>query len=110
MRSIVQPGTLLRSKKFCFASSRLVAHPLVVHPLLGFIANNLAISTQEGFPMTTIREIKILGELDHPNIVNLKEIVTQEIGGSKKVRTSSSSDNTSDSQNDSGTPRHACFE
>jgi len=40
---------------------------------------------QEGFPMTTIREIKILSELDHPNIVDLKEIVTQESGGSKKT-------------------------
>jgi serine/threonine protein kinase len=40
--------------------------------------------------MTTIREIKILSELDHPNIVNLKEIVTQESGGSKKAPISSS--------------------
>eukprot|EP01132_Coremiostelium_polycephalum_P013201 gene13201-16105_t len=30
----------------------------------------------EGFPITAIREIKILKELDHKNIVRLKEIVT----------------------------------
>lgn len=28
------------------------------------------------FPITAIREIKILQQLQHPNIVNLKEIVT----------------------------------
>eukprot|EP00026_Physarum_polycephalum_P008175 Phypoly_transcript_08254.p1 GENE.Phypoly_transcript_08254~~Phypoly_transcript_08254.p1 ORF type:complete len:386 (+),score=52.98 Phypoly_transcript_08254:341-1498(+) len=31
---------------------------------------------KEGFPITAIREIKILKELDHENIINLKEIVT----------------------------------
>ena len=31
---------------------------------------------REGFPITAVREIKILRQLDHPNIVNLMEIVT----------------------------------
>ena len=31
---------------------------------------------KEGFPITAVREIKILRQLQHPNIVNLKEIVT----------------------------------
>jgi cyclin-dependent kinase 12/13 len=31
---------------------------------------------KEGFPITAIREIKILKELNHDNIINLKEIVT----------------------------------
>lgn len=31
---------------------------------------------KEGFPITAVREIKILRQLDHANIVNLKEIVT----------------------------------
>ena len=31
---------------------------------------------KEGFPITAIREIKILRQLNHANIVNLKEIVT----------------------------------
>jgi len=31
---------------------------------------------REGFPITAIREIKILRQLSHPNIINLKEIVT----------------------------------
>lgn len=35
---------------------------------------------KEGFPITAIREIKILRELDHPNIVKLKEIVTGRSG------------------------------
>lgn len=37
------------------------------------------INTEEeenGFPITAIREVKILKALDHPNIVQLKEIVT----------------------------------
>lgn len=28
-----------------------------------------------GFPITTIREIKILQGLSHPNILNIKEVV-----------------------------------
>ncbi|XP_022243882.1 cyclin-dependent kinase 12-like isoform X1 [Limulus polyphemus] len=31
---------------------------------------------KEGFPITAVREIKILKQLSHPSIVNLKEIVT----------------------------------
>lgn len=31
---------------------------------------------ENGFPITAIREVKILKALHHPNIVNLKEIVT----------------------------------
>ncbi|KAG2317305.1 hypothetical protein Bca52824_020427 [Brassica carinata] len=31
---------------------------------------------REGFPITAIREIKILKKLDHPNVIHLKEIVT----------------------------------
>lgn len=34
----------------------------------------------EGFPITAIREIKILKELDHANIVQLKEIVVSKSG------------------------------
>lgn len=30
---------------------------------------------QNGFPITTLREVKILKALQHPNIVHLKEIV-----------------------------------
>jgi cyclin-dependent kinase 12/13 len=31
---------------------------------------------KEGFPITAMREIKILKRLNHPNIVKLKEVVT----------------------------------
>ena len=31
---------------------------------------------KEGFPITAVREIKILRQLNHTNIVNLTEIVT----------------------------------
>lgn len=31
---------------------------------------------KEGFPITAVREIKILRQLNHPNIVCLKDIVT----------------------------------
>lgn len=30
---------------------------------------------KEGFPITAIREIKLLKNLSHPNVINLKEIV-----------------------------------
>ncbi len=33
---------------------------------------------KEGFPITAIREIKILSTLAHPNVVNLREIVRSE--------------------------------
>lgn len=37
---------------------------------------------KEGFPITAMREIKLLKQLDHKNIVNLVEIVTS--SGSQK--------------------------
>ncbi|KAL3085250.1 hypothetical protein niasHS_010319 [Heterodera schachtii] len=35
---------------------------------------------KEGFPITAVREIKILRQLDHPNIVKLLDIVTDRTG------------------------------
>ena len=35
---------------------------------------------KEGFPITALREIKLLKQLAHPNIVNLVEIVTSKGG------------------------------
>lgn len=34
---------------------------------------------KEGFPITAIREIKILKSLDHKNVIRLKEIVTSKV-------------------------------
>lgn len=31
---------------------------------------------KDGFPVTCLRELKLLKALDHPNIVKLKEVVT----------------------------------
>ena len=31
---------------------------------------------REGFPITAVREIKILRQLQHPNIVHLKDVLT----------------------------------
>lgn len=42
---------------------------------------------KEGFPITALREIKLLKQLSHPNIVNLVEIVTSQ--GSQSSRTTS---------------------
>jgi serine/threonine protein kinase len=39
---------------------------------------------ENGFPITAIREVKILKALTHPNIVNLKEIVTSK--GASQLR------------------------
>jgi serine/threonine protein kinase len=33
-------------------------------------------SEKEGFPITALREIRLLKQMNHPNIVQLKEIVT----------------------------------
>lgn len=32
---------------------------------------------REGFPITTIREVKVLMELQHPNMIRLRDIVTE---------------------------------
>jgi cyclin-dependent kinase 12/13 len=37
---------------------------------------------KEGFPITAMREIKLLKQLNHPNIVNLVEIVTSSAASS----------------------------
>lgn len=37
---------------------------------------------KEGMPITAIREIKILKKLDHPNIVQLREVIVQRSGSS----------------------------
>jgi CTD kinase subunit alpha len=29
----------------------------------------------DGFPVTSIREIKIIQELNHPNVIKMKEVV-----------------------------------
>lgn len=34
---------------------------------------------KEGFPITAIREIKILNSLNHTNVIQLKEIVTSRV-------------------------------
>uniref|UniRef100_A0A8C7DYA2 Protein kinase domain-containing protein n=1 Tax=Naja naja TaxID=35670 RepID=A0A8C7DYA2_NAJNA len=34
---------------------------------------------KEGFPITAIREIKILRQLNHQSIINMKEIVTDKV-------------------------------
>nr|GEY15964.1 cyclin-dependent kinase G-2-like [Tanacetum cinerariifolium] len=36
---------------------------------------------EEGFPLTALREIKLLGELQHPYVVGLKEVVMDEFDG-----------------------------
>lgn len=48
---------------------------------------------KEGFPITAIREIKILIQLNHKNIVNLQEIVTdkKDVMDFKKVSSTRSS-------------------
>ena len=39
-------------------------------------------NNMEGFPITAVREIKILKSLDHPNIVKMKEIVVSRVSAS----------------------------
>jgi cell division cycle 2-like len=35
-----------------------------------------ALFRREGFPLTSVREINILLTMDHPNVVNVSEVVT----------------------------------
>lgn len=48
---------------------------------------------KEGFPITAIREIKILRQLNHKSIINMKEIVTDK-------------EDALDFKNDKGPPPH----
>ncbi len=41
---------------------------------------------EEGFPITALREIKILQNLDHPNVVKLINVTTQEIPQPKRSK------------------------
>ena len=52
---------------------------------------------KEGFPITAMREIKLLKQLDHENIVNLREIVT-----SSGLATTASFGSTADSKSSRG--------
>ena len=40
---------------------------------------------EEGFPATALREISILKSLDHPNIIQLREILTEDEGKSVSI-------------------------
>lgn len=63
---------------------RHVCDEMVIHSLINWrmLGEMVALkkvrleNEKEGFPITAVREIKILRQLNHPNIVNLMEIVT----------------------------------
>lgn len=70
---------------FCTESFRGSASNEVVLTLFSFFcitAEMVALkkvrldNEKEGFPITAIREIKILRQLNHKSIINMKEIVT----------------------------------
>lgn len=69
---------------FCFRSVFVGAHKQT-----GQIVALKRINTEQeenGFPITAIREVKILKALKHDNIVLLKEIVTSKGTYCRKVR------------------------
>lgn len=59
-----------------------VANAAVMFPIVSFLGEMVALkkvrldNEKEGFPITAIREIKILRQLNHKSIINMKEIVT----------------------------------
>ena len=78
-----------------------VAEPLLLCYLQVYLANDKQTGEQvalkkirmdnekEGFPITAIREIKLLKNLDHENVIRLKEIVRSqcECPGTEVLRT-----------------------
>ena len=59
------------------SKNSIVDYPIIYH--LGSMVALKCIrldSDREGFPITAIREVKILRQLSHVNIVNLRDIVT----------------------------------
>ena len=40
---------------------------------------------KEGFPITALREIKILKSLDHKNVIKMKEIVTSKVSTNSTI-------------------------
>lgn len=59
-----------------------VVNPAVMFSIGSFLGEMVALkkvrldNEKEGFPITAIREIKILRQLNHKSIINMKEIVT----------------------------------
>ena len=59
----------------------LLLHSTIIHnhSILGELVALKKVrleNEKEGFPITAVREIKILRQLNHPNVINLSEIVT----------------------------------
>ena len=70
------PGTYGEVFKSVF-KSEFVKNSNSGHGLEQFALKKVRLENEkEGFPITAVREIKILRQLKHKNIINLKEIVT----------------------------------
>ena len=73
----VGEGTYGEVFKSVLKSDRAAAPNQDTHNLEQFALKKVRLENEkEGFPITAVREIKILRQLKHKNIINLKEIVT----------------------------------
>jgi serine/threonine protein kinase len=88
--NIVIWGVVIHFQQFCFFVELDSAFVMTLYMLIackrflvcGYVGELVALkkvrmeNEKEGFPITAVREIKILRQLCHPNVVNLMEILT----------------------------------
>ena len=80
-------GTRTVQSAYCFSAEAQIGEGTYGQVFQGFdrttqekgALTTIRMDTEkEGFPITAIREIKILSSLQHENVVNLREIVRSE--------------------------------
>lgn len=72
---IIRKVFKLNREKYLLLASNLIFFNCLIGEMVALKKVRLD-NEKEGFPITAIREIKILRQLTHQSIINMKEIVT----------------------------------